>query len=70
MTSTPVVRDVTTEANRATIQAQAAIALDTNRTFVALASPSNAQVVAQVKALARQNNGIIRLLLNQLDATT
>lgn len=59
----------TQNANRATVQTQAANALANNRTFVALASPTNAQVVAQVKALTRQNNGIIRLLLNQLDGT-
>lgn len=59
----------TQNTNRATIQQQAATALDTNRTFLALASPTNAQTLAQVKALTRQNQGIIRLLLNQLDST-
>lgn len=59
----------TQSTNRATIQQQATQALDTNRTFLALASPTNAQTLAQVKALTRQNQGLIRLLLNQLDAT-
>jgi len=61
--------NVTATANRATIQQQATTALDTNRTFLAIASPTNAQTLAQVKALTRQNQGIIRLLLNQLDGT-
>lgn len=56
-------------ANRTTIETQATQALDTNRTFLANASPTNAQTLAQVKALTRQNNGLIRLLLNRLDGT-
>lgn len=55
--------------NEGQIRAQAANALATNRDFIALSPPTNAQVVAQVKALSRQNNGIIRLLLGALDAT-
>lgn len=57
----------TQQTNRSTIQTQAADAMAGNRTFLALASPTNAQVVAQVKALTRQNNAVIRLALNQLD---
>lgn len=57
------------DGNRATLQQQAQAALAANRTFVAIASPTNAQVAAQVKALTRQNNGIIRLLLGQFDGT-
>jgi hypothetical protein len=59
----------TTEANRLTIEDQARQALVNNRTFVALATPTNAQVLAQTRALSRQVNGIIRMLLNQLDDT-
>lgn len=55
--------------NRATIEAQAATALAANKAFVAIAAPTNAQNAAQIKALTRQSNGIIRLLLNRLDAT-
>lgn len=50
-------------------------AVATNQTFIGLASPTNAQVAAEVKALAQQNNVIIptllrtiRLLLGALDA--
>ena len=69
LSSKPVVRDVTTDTNRQTIEQQAAQALDTNRAFLALASPNNAQTLAQVRALTRQNQGVIRLLLGQLDDT-
>lgn len=47
-----------------------------NTTFIALGTPTNAQVVAQVKALSQQNNVIIptllrtiRLVLGALDDT-
>lgn len=57
------------KANDRTIRQQARDALTANRSFVAIASPSNAQNAAQVKALTRQNNGLIRLLLGLLDGT-
>lgn len=64
-----VVLDVTAETNEQTIRQQALTALTTNRTYLALASPTNAQNAAEIKALARQMNGVIRLLLGQLDGT-
>ena len=57
------------QANENAIRAQAKTALATNRDFVNLAAPANAQILTEVKALARQNNGIIRLLLGALEAT-
>lgn len=60
----------TTAVNADTIRTQAAAALQANRDFVALAGPTNAQVVAQVKALSRQNNALIRNLLGLFDGTT
>ena len=54
-------------ANSATIRQQANTALDSNRTYLAIASPTNAQVVAQVRALTQQMNGVIRLVLGKLD---
>lgn len=54
--------------NEQTIRQQAASALASNRAYVA-STPTAAQTTAQVKALSRQVNGLIRLLLNQLDAT-
>lgn len=55
--------------NESTIRDRAGQALAANLTFLAAASPTNAQVVAQVKALTRQNNGLIRLVLNRFDGT-
>lgn len=57
------------QANRSTLEARAVTAMQGNRDFLSLSSPSNAQVLAQVRALSRQNNGIIRLILGRLDGT-
>lgn len=57
-------------ANKATIKGQAATALTNNATYLAIASPTNAQIAAQVKALTQQNNKLIRLAINRLEATT
>jgi hypothetical protein len=59
----------TAEANRLTIEDQARQALVNNRAFLELSPPTNAQVLAQVRALSRQVNGLIRVTLNQLDDT-
>lgn len=56
-------------ANRTTIEQQAATALANNKSFLAIASPTTAQITAQVKALTRQNNALIRLALGRLDGT-
>lgn len=53
--------------NRTTIEEAALGALQGNRDFLALATPSQGDALAQIKDLTRQNNRIIRLLLNALD---
>jgi len=58
----------TAEANGATIRSQAEQAMAGNTKFLAISAPTQAQVLAQVKALTRQNQGLIRLALNKFDA--
>jgi hypothetical protein len=53
------------QANDATIRARVADALDANRSFLAVESPTNAQTLAQVKALTRQTQALIRLVTAQ-----
>ena len=57
-----------TVVNRTNITAKGLQALVDNKAFLALSSPTNAQNAAQVKALTRQVNGLIRLVLGQLDS--
>ena len=59
----------TKAANEATIRDKATTALGTNATFLGLTSPTNAQNAAQIKALTRQVNGLIRLTIRRLDGT-
>lgn len=56
--------------NELTLKERALQALDTNNTFLALTAPTNVQVLAQVKALTRQMNALIRLAGNALDDIT
>lgn len=51
---------------RRDLLADAAQAVTDNQTFLAVGSPTNAQILAQVRALTRQNNRVIRRLV-QLD---
>ena len=56
-------------ANAATIYGRAQTALTTNQTYLALSSPTTAQNTAQIKALTRQMDAMLRFLLNQFDST-
>jgi hypothetical protein len=38
-----------------------------NTTFLGIASPTNAQIVSQVQALTRQNNGLMRVVYGLLN---
>jgi len=52
-----------------TLRSRARTALDANATYLNIASPSNAQVVAQVRRLTQECSGMIRLVLGVLDTT-
>jgi hypothetical protein len=56
--------------NADALRAKAQQALTANATFQALASPTNAQVLAQVQLLTKECNGLIRLALSLLDSTS
>lgn len=60
---------VTADANGAILRQQSASALAGNRTYLAVVTPTSAQTAAQVKALTRQMNTLVRLTLGQLDGT-
>ena len=54
---------------RAQLEAQAAAALISNRAFLEIATPAQQQLLAQVRALTRQHNAIIRLQSNDFTGT-
>ena len=60
----------TAAANEATIRDRAAAALTANTTFLAIANPTNAQVVAHAKVLTREATALIRLALRLLDSAS
>lgn len=57
------------DGNKSTLQDRAANALQANRDYLALASPTQAQAVAQVRVLTQENTALIRLLLNLVEGT-
>lgn len=59
-----------TLANQATLLSKAQAALTNNETFLALATPTSAQAVAQVQALTRQVNALIRLATSELSSVS
>lgn len=54
----------------ATIRNAAQNALTNNATYLGIASPTQAQAVAQVGALTRQIDGLIRFMVGDLTSTT
>lgn len=57
------------DANAGQLRDRARQALDANKTFLAKTSPTNAEVVAQVKLLTVECSALIRLVIRALDAT-
>lgn len=51
------------DGDRKGLLAAAANAVTSNNTYIAIASPSNAQIAAQVKSLTQQNNALIKRLI-------
>ena len=51
------------------LQQKAQNAIANNVTFLGLSSPTNAQAVAQVQALTRQVDALIRVVLGLFDST-
>ena len=58
----PVTTDITAETVQSTLETQARSAYTANRTFLAIPAPTNAQVLAQTRALTKQMNAVIRLV--------
>ena len=56
-------------ANNAAIRPKAVAALAANAAFLSNSSPTDADIVAQVRLLTRECQGLIRLLLGELDTT-
>lgn len=69
VTETSTATVPTEVANADTLRERAKQALDANKTFLAKTSPTNAEVVAQVKLLTRECSALIRLAIGTLDAT-
>lgn len=55
--------DVTEQVVRADLHAKVRAALAANAAFLALSSPTNAQTLAQVRRLTRENSALIRLII-------
>lgn len=62
--------ETTAKNNAANLTTKAKTALTNNNTFLAIVSPTNADIVAQVKALTRQVNALIKLEIQDLANTT
>ena len=56
--------------NEADLRAKALAALAVNNTYLAIATPTNAQVAAQVRVLTKECAGLIMLVLGRLDDVT
>lgn len=60
----------TAAVNEKSLRDKAATALTANATYLGIASPTNAQNLAQIRSLTRQMNALIRITVRALDTTT
>lgn len=60
----------TVDTNRSTLLSKAQAAIQSNETYLAIASPTSAQAEVQVAALTRQVNALLRLVANELSSTS
>ena len=67
--STAELANDTTATNNTSLRDKARTAITGNTTYLALVSPTNAQVVTQMNRLTRQNTALIRLEVSALDST-
>jgi hypothetical protein len=58
-----IVVDITEQVVSLDLHAKARAALDANQAYLALASPTNAQNLAQIRRLTRECSALIRLLV-------
>lgn len=63
-------KDVAAEANRAALLAKAVAAQAGNATFLGIGAPTTAQTLAQVRALTRQVNALLKLAADDLANTS
>lgn len=61
--------DVTEEVNGNTVRQLLDAARQTNRAYMALANPTAGQTAAEVKALAKQLNWLMRVVLDRFEDT-
>lgn len=64
-----VQRDAVHTLNRNTLLGKVQTALDNNDVYLSRTAPTTAQNTAQIKALTRQVNALLRLVSEQLDNT-
>lgn len=70
ITSDVTTADAPEVVNAATLTTRAGAALTANATFLAIATPTAAQVDAQVSRLTKENNALIRLAIGLLADVT